>query len=50
MSAELAISLALIAFGAMWACWKIGFEAGQNDAIDKFQDYYRKQRKQEEKE
>lgn len=50
MSAELAMSLALIAFGAMWACWKIGFEAGQNEVIDKLQDYYRKQRKQEENE
>jgi hypothetical protein len=52
MSAEFAIALAVIAFGSMWACWKLGFEAGQNDILDKYQEYYRKRRasEQEQKE
>ena len=44
MSAECAIAIAVIAFGSMWACWKLGFESGQHDILDKYQDYYRRQR------
>jgi hypothetical protein len=43
MSPEWVLVSSLLAFGSMWACWKIGFEAGQNDIIQKYQDYYRSQ-------
>lgn len=39
MSAEFAITLAVLAFGSMWACWKLGHEAGQNEILDQFRDY-----------
>jgi hypothetical protein len=39
MSAEFAIALALLSFGSMWACWKLGHEAGQNEILDQFRDY-----------
>ncbi len=50
MSAEFAVSIAAVAFGSMWACWKLGFEAGQNDIIEKYQDYYRQRRASEQDE
>ncbi len=39
MSAEFAIALTVLGFGSMWACWKLGYEAGQNYIIEQFRDY-----------
>ena len=47
MSGAFAISLTVIAFASMYACWKLGFQAGQDDIIEKYQDYYRSQRANE---
>jgi hypothetical protein len=48
MSAQFAFGIAAVAFASMWACWKLGFEAGQNDILEKYQDYYRRRRAAEE--
>jgi hypothetical protein len=39
MSDTFAICFALLSFGSMWACWKLGYERGQNDTIKEFSDY-----------
>jgi hypothetical protein len=39
MSAEFALALFFLAFGSMWACWKLGFEKGQDDILEQFSDY-----------
>lgn len=32
-------ALALLAFGSMWACWKLGYEAGEEKILQEFSDY-----------
>lgn len=44
MSGAFAISVAVVVFASMYACWKLGFQAGQEDIIEKYQDYYRRRR------
>lgn len=48
MSGAFAITLAVVVFASMYACWKLGFQAGQEDIIEKYQDYYRRRRAEEE--
>lgn len=47
MSGAFAISVAVIVFASMYACWKLGFQAGQEDIIEKYQDYYNRRRAEE---
>jgi hypothetical protein len=48
MSGAFAISVGILVFASMWACWKLGFQAGQQDIIEKYQDYYRRRCAEEE--
>lgn len=50
MSGAFAISVAVVVFASMYACWKLGFQAGQEDIIEKYQDYYRRRRASEDDE
>ncbi len=50
MSGSFAFTLAVIVFASMYACWKLGFQAGQEDIIEKYQDYYRRRRASEDDE
>jgi hypothetical protein len=42
MSGVFATCVAALVFASMWACYKLGFAAGQADIITKFQDYCRR--------
>lgn len=48
MSATFALSMTVLVVASMYACWKIGFRLGQEDIIERYHDYYRRRRAEEE--